>query len=416
MAWKDSLLDCKFRGVVFDVLATRDHYARAVDIAEYPYVDGGTTEDLGARPVRFSIQAVFFGDDYDDRLKEVLEALNTPGPGELIHPVWGSIGQAQVMSAEIGHEAPAPDACTLSVEFVERAPERPFFEKAGASQVAEEAGEKADRALDEIAGILEDVVATVKDLNPLAQLEGLRQSMLGPLLSFVAKVQGIVTSGLSILDYPRAWVRDIVALSNGLLAISAFPSNLMQDWRNITGVFKNIERQWGYGSSAGGYSWPATAPWQAGVAPTEAQAQMVVAATLAVVNAVSQGDAAAVLLAAEAREPTLTPVEIETVLADIREEIESAIVMVRGALVLEQSRPVVEGLKAQALVLQSAAQAIIELRPPLVSRTLAAPGNLRLIAHRFYGDHTRAVELFRLNAIRNPNALQMGDTIRAYAS
>jgi len=43
-------------------------------------------------------------------------------------------------------------------------------------------------------------------------------------------------------------------------------------------------------------------------------------------------------------------------------------------------------------------------------------GNLHLLAFAWYGDYRRAAELARLNPmLRNPNHLQAGDLLHAYA-
>lgn len=410
MAWSETLLECSFRDVVFDVLGTRDSYGRAVSVAEHPYQDGGEVEDLGARPTRFSLQAIWFGDDYEERLHQALEAFAEPGSGELIHPVWGSIEKVQFLSADLTHAAPEPDACMVSLEFVESSPVNPFFENSGAAQVQETVGAPGDLALDASTSALEDAIDAIREANPLAALDELRQSMLGPVLAFASEVQGVISSGLDVLSFPLAWCSDLASLSNGLLSVADFPGQLMGEWRAITGVFQRIGDDWGSDGSSGGYS-----PWATGTVPSEAQAQAVVRAHVSVNNATAQADTAAIVLAAEAADPTLSPAEIETVAASARSEIESAILATRAALPLEQSRYITEPLKTQALAIQTAAQAIIEARPPLVRRTLTAPGNLRLIAHRFYADHTRAPELWRLNNIRTPNALQAGDSLNAYA-
>jgi prophage DNA circulation protein len=150
--------------------------------------------------------------------------------------------------------------------------------------------------------------------------------------------------------------------------------------------------------------------------PTEAQVQNVVLVHLSVVNAAVQADAAALVFDSAASDPALTAAEIETVIDDVRGEIEAAIAAARAALSLEESRAIVEPLKDMALALQDAARSVLEQRPPLLRRTIEAPGNLRLIAHRWYGDHARAPELLRLNSIRQPNALQPGDVLNALAA
>lgn len=414
MSWRDSLLECKFRDVVLDIVGTRDSFARAVSVAEVPFVDGGVTDDLGGRPARISLQVVFFGDDYEARLFEALAAFNTAGPGELVHPVFGSIPRAQVMHVEVTHSAPEPDSCTVAVELVEDGEPLSFFEKAEAAQVQATVGTRNDSILDEATSWLRDIVDAIREAAPLQELAELRTSMLDPLLGFVGEVQGIVTSGLDVLDEPRAWARDIAALSNGVIAIASFGDNLMQDWRAITDVFSRLGHQYGYGASATTPGSAGASPWLAGTSPSESQGVATVSAWLAVNNATAQADVAAIVLAAEAEAPTLSPNEIETVVAGARAEIDAAIEAVRAVLPIERSRAVTESLKDQALALQDAGRALIELRPPLVLRAIEGPGNLRLIAHRWYGDHTRAPELARLNNFRNPNALQMGDAVRGY--
>jgi prophage DNA circulation protein len=53
----------------------------------------------------------------------------------------------------------------------------------------------------------------------------------------------------------------------------------------------------------------------------------------------------------------------------------------------------------------------------MVATTVTSPCNLHLLAHRLYGDYTRAEELARLNpGIRNPNFLARGQIVRRYAS
>lgn len=415
MAWANTLLDCKFRGVALDVVGTKDAYGRAVSVAEVPYVSGGIVEDLGGRPVRYSLQVVFFGEDYEDRLFQAIDAFNTFGPGELVHPVIGVIKAAQCVNFEVTHSAPEPDACTVQVEFIESGDPVVFWCEAGADDVQFEVGALGDTALDQMAASLSETVQALRDALPLAEFDALRQSMLGPLLYFTSQVQGVIASGLEVMDYPRAWASDIAALSNGVLSIISTPGRVMDEWRAIISVFKNIGAQWGFGSSSGGYSWPATSPAQPGSVPTEAQAQLTVRAYLSVNHASACADAAASLLASEAATPTLSPAEIETVTAAARDEINAAITAVRAALPLEKARAITEPLKDLALALQKAAQAIIERRPPLIYRTLDGAGNLRLIAHLWYGDHTRAPELARLNNLRLPNALSKGDVLRGYA-
>lgn len=414
MAWRETLLDCSFRGVVFDVVGTRDSLGRAIAVGEVPYVDGGTVADLGGRPNSIHLKAIFFGDDYEVRLAQLLAVLNKPGPGELVHPVFGVIARAQFVRGDVSHEAGEVDACSVALEFLESGEPAAFFTSAGAEQVQFTVGSLGDSALDAAAGWLTAIVGEIRTALPFAALGELRQSMTVPLLGFMRTVQGVTVGGLDVLDEPRAWARDLASLSNGIIGSANFGANLQADWRAITDVFAGLGRSYGYGS--GGTPSSVSPAWNVGSTPTEAQGVAVTQSYLAVNNATAQAEVAAVVLASEVETPTLSPTDIEAVLNSARVEIEAAIMAIRVALPAEQAGAVIGPLKDQALALQEAARAVIEMRPPLVVRTLTAPGNLRLIAHLLYGDHTRAPELARLNNLVSPNALQKGDTIRAFAA
>lgn len=409
MAWSDSLLDASFRGVKFDILKTEDSADRAVAEHAYPYVDGADIEDLGRGSRRISVEAIFYGDDYEARLQAFLAVLDQPGAGEFIHPVFGSIKAAQVVRSSVRHEADNVDQASVSIEFVESTPGNPFFDRSLPSQKADAISQHGGTATASAVSEFSGLVSRLRAANPLAGLDALRQSMTGPLLAGMAQVQGVLTSGLDVLAYPRAWGNDISALVGGILDVQDFGSSLLADWASIQSNLTLFDI-----FSAP----PISAPAQisASYAPTEPQVVAAAALTVKVNTAAGMADAAGLVLSAEAATPTLSPVEIEAISNTARSHIESAITDCRAIYPLEQSRAITEPLKTQALAIQEAARSIIEARPPLVERTMAAPGNLRLIAHRLYGDHTRAPELFRLSNLRYPNFIQAGDKLNAYAS
>lgn len=407
MAWKDTLLEASFRGIEFDIVSSDDSADRATAEHAYPYLDGADVEDLGRGARKISMQAVFFGDDYEQKLKGFLQVLDTAGEGDLVHPVFGVIF-AQLTSYRIHHEADNVDQATVSLEFTESTPSNPFFDRSLPSQKADAIGQHGSAANASAISKLGSVVDRLRAAFPLAALDGLRQSMTGPLLAAMSQVQGVLTSGLDVLAYPRAWGNDISALVGGILDVRNFGSDLTADWANIKSNLTLFDV-----FSAP----PSVAPAQlsASRTPTEAQAVAAAAVTVKVNVATGTAEAAGLVLAAEAATPTLSPVEIEAIANAARSAIEGAIADCRAIYPLEKSRAITDPLKTQALAIQEAAAAIIEARPPLVVRTMEAPGNLRLIAHRLYGDHTRAPELWRLNNLRHPNFIQAGEKINVYA-
>lgn len=420
MAWEQTLQDASFRGIPFDIIKTDDTAERSLVEHSYPFVDGSDIEDLGRGARHVSVDAFFYGDDYEVKLNRFLKALDGyddrfPDPlnhpnAYLVHPVFGDM-LVKVARYAIHHEAENVDQASVTVEFVEATPGGLFFDRVLLSQKADavaQPGAAATAAATEAQGAVVDrVLAT----NPLAGLDALRQAMTGPLLAAVGKISGVVTSGLDVLAYPRAWGSDIAALVNGILDARDFGAALMADWASIQ---SNITLFDVFGAQPAAAHAPAQI--SATAAPTEQQAAAATAATVKVNAAVGIAAAAGLLLAAEAATPTMTPPQIEAIANTARGALEAAMVDVRAVYPLEIARTITEPLRDQALAVQEAARAIIEARPPLIRRTVKAPGNLRLVAHEFYGDHTRALELLRLNNLRLPNFIQAGDVLNAYSN
>ncbi|MBJ5519702.1 DNA circularization N-terminal domain-containing protein, partial [Salmonella enterica subsp. enterica serovar Meleagridis] len=88
MTWKDRLQDASFRGVPFKVEEENAGTGRRVETHEYPNRDKPYTEDLGKVTFRPSITAYVVGDDCFDQRDRLIDALNKPGPGTLVHPTY----------------------------------------------------------------------------------------------------------------------------------------------------------------------------------------------------------------------------------------------------------------------------------------------------------------------------------------
>lgn len=141
-----------------------------------------------------------------------------------------------------------------------------------------------------------------------------------------------------------------------------------------------------------------------------------VSSFVALNQATAKADAAQIILSSEIQTPTLSSDDVEIVVNSARTDIEAVILQYRANYSLEDGRPVIEALKSTALNLQEAGRVVINAQPPLLVKVIDASGNYRLLAHKWYGDHTRATELARLNAkLRMPNFIGVGDRVNAYA-
>lgn len=91
MAWKDRLVDASFRGVLFKTEDESLTAGRRVETHEFVNRDKPYTEDLGKATSRPKFSAYVIGDDCYEQRDRLIEALNKPGPGTLIHPAYGEM-------------------------------------------------------------------------------------------------------------------------------------------------------------------------------------------------------------------------------------------------------------------------------------------------------------------------------------
>ncbi|VWB81996.1 DNA circulation family protein [Burkholderia aenigmatica] len=427
MAWKDTLQDASFRGVVFDVQRTDDPIEREVARYAYPYVDGEDIVDLGQKARETSLTAIFFGDDYEERLKKFLNAISQPGPGELVHPVFGSMPSMQFLGGHVSHTADDVDACQVELRFAKANPGNPFFTGEVATQRADATAQVAQTAQDNSVSAFATAMDALKSskagLRRLNALRDLMADTLGPIRSLVT---GFRSTVLDYVDFPRAFASDLIGLVSGVTDFRAFDAGLvMSDWGGLLSQMDTIVKLPASASSGETLAIPGTPPSAAGNASIAAASRSrdadpadvaMVSTLVSAVVATTLAGIASDVLANELDKPTLTPDNIESISNDTRTRLQTAIDDTRETLPLVEYRPVVEPMKDTALAVQELAVDVIDQLPPIVSRTIESPSNLTLISFRWYGDYSRSAELMRLNpSIRNPNFVNRGDVLRGYA-
>jgi len=452
MAWRDDLLDASFRGVTFAVASARDATERAQVRHEYPYRDGAEIEDMGRRPRTFTMQAVFWGDDYADYLNDLIVALDIPGPGELIHPVFGSV-TVSVVSYGIDHHEDRPDYAAVHLVMVETGQDQPFFAQAWtASGLAEaRAGSLAEAmaatrdwmvavyadwadaiaalpcvlAVAEAVSGVTAVLALARDVAalPLVVLDAVLTAPLVVWSEATAVADAVLDTALALPEaavgafLPFAqFAADLVALPLAVAGeVLAFPATLgsyagallggpVADAPGPQPVLTLSPTAAATLREAPDLATVTGQAWAYGALATN------LARTVAVTNAASR------VLSAEITAPSLTPAAVETVVGSTRARMQAAIDDATAVLPAHRSYPVAETLRTAALDIQELGRTVIHLHPPVVVHTVTSPCNLHVLAHRLYGDYTRAVELARLNpGIRNPNFLAAGQTVLCYA-
>lgn len=404
MSWAKNLQIASFRGIAVDCLVIDDEFDHSIIEHRYPFVPGADIEDMGRGPRRIAVQAFFYGDTYEQAVTDFMAVLYQPGTGEFIHPVFGSLPTMQVARGSIHHEADNVDQAHVNFELIESTAGNPFFSLTTANTQAAAVGTLSQSARNASSNILGKVIAKVQSLNPLNQLSQLQAVMNAPIAALAQINNAIATSNaLNILTYPISWANQMTALAGGIINSGISPSALLsgfnQAFSQLGGVLVGVP------SALSNPNFP-----------TAADAVSAVQVQIAVELACSACDAAATVLQSESVTPTLSPAAIESVTNSARTQTQACINAVMAAYPLQMAFPICEALKSSALAVQQAAQAIIVSRPPLVSRQVVVVAPLRLLAFSWYGDHTRALELQRLNNLANPNFLLASDNLVCYAS
>ena len=215
MGWKTELLDASFRGVTFEVESVQDDGEKSIVVHEYPYRAGAEIEDLGRKARRIRITALFWGEDYLSGVASLVKAFEETGKGELIHPVFGSV-QVAITRWGIPHKADDPDYVALDFEAVEAELDNPFFDYQSPRAGAEQAQAVLDAS---IADALSSAASTVRDKLAVAQeyAQAARarvENVLSAVLDIYDVGQSVVRSALSYVNYPAAFMSDLLAVQS----------------------------------------------------------------------------------------------------------------------------------------------------------------------------------------------------------
>lgn len=89
--WREQLLPASFRGVPFHVDRATVPVGRSVQLHEYPKKDEPLAEDMGRVSRVHKLTAFVVGEDAFARRNKLLEALEKGGAGDLVHPFLGRL-------------------------------------------------------------------------------------------------------------------------------------------------------------------------------------------------------------------------------------------------------------------------------------------------------------------------------------
>lgn len=117
-SWKDNLRPASFRGIPFKVDMSQYTGGRRVAFHEYPNRELPYSEDLGKVGGTYKVDGHLLGDDYFEQRKKLQLACEQEGPGELIHPYYGTL-QVQCGAFSLDEDTKEGRIVKVSMQFYE---------------------------------------------------------------------------------------------------------------------------------------------------------------------------------------------------------------------------------------------------------------------------------------------------------
>lgn len=411
MSWRDRIdpeLRGSYRGVEFHVERADTTAGRRWLVHEYPRRDVPYTEDMGRRAKEWRLSLFVAGEDYDQQRDRLMEALDAPGAATLVHPYMGTMS-AVATDVRLSESTREGGVCVFEVTFTESGLQlqpgttvdtrREVGQAADACQAATEA-DFADRwSIEGLTGwsltaIERDLSTVIGGLNGFV---GGIADEIASVIRFPINIVGILLGGYNRLR--NAVMRPIKALDlySGGTILSSSGDGDAGRLRLPPGTPGRAVRMLLDASTAGDALTPPAADTpesiQRGNNILAAQqlngrlAAITAARVVAETDWLSRQDAEA----AGRNALALIDRQLQTSAA-IEDNAYNTLAALRAALATD--------LRARATAL-----------PNMTTFTPQATLPAVVVAHRLYGDATRADEICVRNNIRHPGALRGGMTL-----
>ncbi|MGG7598745.1 DNA circularization protein [Pseudomonas sp. WC1] len=227
--WRDQLHPASFRGVPFHVDSDSMPAGRRTQTHEYPQRDKPLVEDLGRVTREIKLAAFVIGEDCYFQRDNLLNALDKPGAGELVHPWYGRL-TATATVCSVSHERREGGMVRFDLVFVEGG-EKGF--PAGVPNTARQLEDSSE-------SLLESAIARYK--AAMAVVNRARLAVVA-LQNGVAGVQMAIASELRQLT---GLVSSVEALADMLInAPGNFAAMIRGQFASVGGSSRSSGYRWG---------------------------------------------------------------------------------------------------------------------------------------------------------------------------
>lgn len=230
--WRDQYRDASFRGVPFHVMSSDTTVGRRVVKHEFPGRDQPYMQDLGRSARGFSVEAIVLGDGYMAARDALIAAIETVGPGTLIHPYYGELQVSVASDAKIRESSAEGGSARITFAVVEAGDNIFPTQVTSIDDAVDAAVDDAQSAAQGNFGA--GFVATSVPPFVALSAQGLVSDVLGAIAAASATVVGIadqVTALTRSVEDASAGVVDLVADAAGVAA--SIVSNLQGLTRSV---------------------------------------------------------------------------------------------------------------------------------------------------------------------------------------
>jgi len=372
----------KFRDAAFIVTSEDLEFGRRNVVHEYPSRDEPYVEDLGKKARKYNIQVSVMGAGWQEARDKLLDAIELPGDGTLLHPKYGSM-VVSIIDARMSESSRSHGKATFTLTYVE-AEAKPRYPNS-TYDTASGVNKQADKS---IADSINDFASVFDVLGQAQSYVDDITKELGDILGAVENVTGAAT--VPIASLIRTPFNMAVAIAGSFSRVQTLldePGNALNLYK---GVFEKEEP-----------TYPSTTTPQGRQAATSKQALVTLtkriaigegAKTAATTNFATSNDA--LRIQQELADALDQQIEQENIVdgSPIADEMYFSLAELRVALITD--------LRTRAAQLPK-----IKTHTPLT--TLPA----LVIAHNVYGDATREAELVTRNKIAHAGFVQGGQAL-----
>lgn len=241
MTWRDRLQQGSFRGVHFFTEQASGQAGRRVAVHEYPQQEVYFAEDLGKKAESERLTLFVAGEDYDLTRNQLMQALNKPGAGKLVHPYLGTL-MIQVTDYDWTISTQRGGYCQFTVQYV----------RAGALSfpVSSSSANVLSKAIDQAAKTVQADFAKTFNIGKTSSfVEDAARDLLQEGAGLLSNVNGQVTSVLKPLSKAAGKIDDFVGKLDDYLAnpealakgVSDVVSTVFDDMDDIKAVLAGYQ-------------------------------------------------------------------------------------------------------------------------------------------------------------------------------